>query len=164
MRRLLVLPAFVTSLQTATKDAAAEANAAPALTRAGKYELAIPRYRAAMALDPRLPGIHPNLGFEAAPSFESAAQADPGIRLARLHRGILLTDGEPQNAVTHFGEATCLEPARPDAHYRLIQLLLSIGRAHEANAEFARGKELVEKTESSAPLVKVASSLGEPKQ
>lgn len=344
MRRLLILLVFATSLEAATKDdAAAEANAALALARAGKYELAIPRYRAAIALDPGLPGIHLNLGLayfklnrfsEAASSLKRAAKADPAnfqvrallgmsyygsrrfdaaaaelqraagqqpdnielrfklaqsylwsgqyeaaknqfkflleknpdsapvhmllgevldagrqneqaitefeaavraspdepevhfglgylywkqgryddarrefqtelanqpqhvqaltylgdaemhignrpqatdylkralkadpnARLAHLDLGILLTGTDPQNAATCFREAIRLDPARPDAHYRLGQLLLSMGREQEADAEFAKVKELGDKKESPAPLVKLAPSTSGPKQ
>jgi tetratricopeptide (TPR) repeat protein len=47
----------------ADAGALAEANIGLGLAREGKYELAIPHYRAAIALDPHLPGIHLNLGL-----------------------------------------------------------------------------------------------------
>ena len=43
--------------------ALAEANTGLGLAREGKHELAIPHYRAAIALDPHLPGIYLNLGL-----------------------------------------------------------------------------------------------------
>lgn len=336
MRRLAVLMAFAICAWSATKDdAASEANAALALARAGKYEQAIARYKAAIALDPALPGIHLNLGLayfkldrfsDAAASFERAAKADPAsfqiqallgmsyygsrkfdaaaralkraadmqpdntelrfklaqsylwsaqydaaknefrylltknpdsapvhmllgevldagnqhdqaiaefeaaakssprepgvhfglgylywkekryqdalrafqdelanqpqdaqsllysgdakmhlgnraeavdllgralkgdrnLRLAHLDLGILLAASDPQSAVSHLRDAIRLDPAKPDAHYRLGQLLLKLGREQEANAEFAKVKDLAKKEESPAPLIKVA--------
>jgi len=41
----------------------AEAARGTALAREGKYELAISHYRAALRLDPKLPGLQLNLGL-----------------------------------------------------------------------------------------------------
>src|SRR5579885_3693270 len=73
--------------------AAAEANAGLELAREGKYEQAVPHYRAALALDPSLPGLYLNLGLayfklnrlsEAGPAFERAVHADPAIFQAQV--------------------------------------------------------------------------------
>src|SRR5450755_3276402 len=77
--------------------ALAEANTGLALAREGKYELAIPPYRAAIALDPHLPGIYLNLGLaymklnkfsDAVAAFEQATKADPASFQARVLLGM----------------------------------------------------------------------------
>src|ERR1035438_1376536 len=64
MKRAAILLAVV-ACAWAAADAGAltEANTGLGLAREGKYELAIAHYRAAIALDPRLPGIYLNLGL-----------------------------------------------------------------------------------------------------
>ena len=83
---LLVLASAVCLASATDRKAVDEANAGLALARDGKYQLAIPHYRAAIALDPRLPGIFLNLGLayfklnrfsDAAAAFEQATKADP---------------------------------------------------------------------------------------
>jgi len=64
MKYVLVALLSAACLWAATDPAAiVEANSGLELARQGKYELAIPHYRAAIALDPQLPGIHLNLGL-----------------------------------------------------------------------------------------------------
>ena len=87
MKFALLLLGFAICLPAApAQSAAAEANTALALARDGKYELSLRHYRAALALDPALPGLHLNLGLayfklnrfsDAASQFEQATRSDP---------------------------------------------------------------------------------------
>jgi tetratricopeptide (TPR) repeat protein len=90
---LVLLVSEAAGWAAADSRAVAEAHAGLALAREGKYELSIPRYRAAIALDPHLPGINLNLGLahfklnqlpDAASAFERAAKADPASFQARM--------------------------------------------------------------------------------
>jgi DNA-binding SARP family transcriptional activator len=44
-----------------------------------------------------------------------------------------------------------LDPAQPDAHYRLARLYRAMGKAAAAEREFARVSELRDKAEDMAP-------------
>ena len=55
-----------------------------------------------------------------------------------------------------------LDPSRPDAHYRLGRLWRSVGREQDAEAEFAKVKELG-KEEPQPPLIRVPGQGSEPK-
>ena len=87
MRCAVGLALFAACLPAATNPkAASEADAGLALARQGNYEAAIPHYRAALKLDPQMPGLSLNLGLaylklnrftEAVPLFEQAAKSDP---------------------------------------------------------------------------------------
>jgi Flp pilus assembly protein TadD len=91
-----------------------------------------------------------------------ALELDSNIRLAHLDMGILLAarnDSGP--AEVHFREAIRINPANPDAHYRLGRLWLAEGREDEANAEFATVKKLA-KQEQPAPLIQVPGQSADP--
>jgi Flp pilus assembly protein TadD len=80
---------------------------------------------------------------------------DANNRLAHLDLGILLTNkGDSPEAERHLREAIRMDPSKPDAHYRLGKLLRSLGREAEADAEFAKVKEL-SREEPPAPLIKL---------
>src|ERR1019366_2717479 len=89
----MVLLVVACARAAADAGALAEANTGLGLARAGKYGLAIPHYRAAIALDPHLPGVYLNLGLaymklnkfpDAATALEGATQADPSSFQARV--------------------------------------------------------------------------------
>src|SRR5450759_5637992 len=98
MKSAVILSALVAcSWAAAETGALAEANIGLGLAREGKYELAIPQYRAAIALDPHLPGLYLNLGLayvklnkfpDAAAALELAATADPSSFQARVLLGM----------------------------------------------------------------------------
>jgi Flp pilus assembly protein TadD len=84
-----------------------------------------------------------------------ALRFDAAIRLAHLDLGIILSaGGDSAEAARHLREAIRLDLARPDAHYRLGRLLRTMGREQEAQAEFAKVKELA-KEEPPPPLIQV---------
>ena len=81
----------------AVPDGVAEAARGTALAREGKYDLAIEHYKAALRLNPHLPGLQLNLGLayfksnhlrEAAAAFEEAVRADSGNFQARALLGM----------------------------------------------------------------------------
>jgi tetratricopeptide (TPR) repeat protein len=85
-----------------------------------------------------------------------ALSLDSNIRLAHLDLGILLANrSDSAAAAGQFREAIRMDATKPDAHYRLGRLLRSMGREREAEAEFARVKELA-KEEPPAPLIKLS--------
>ena len=61
--RVLVFVLAACQLWAADSGAVAEAAQGTALAREGKYELAIQHYKAALRLNPHLPGLQPNLGL-----------------------------------------------------------------------------------------------------
>jgi tetratricopeptide (TPR) repeat protein len=94
--------------------AADEANQALALAREGKYEQAIPHYRAALKLDPGMPGLHLNFGLaylklnrlaDAIPQFQEALKSDPASFQARVLMGMSYF------GIRRFAEAAALKPA-----------------------------------------------------
>jgi Flp pilus assembly protein TadD len=86
--------------------------------------------------------------------LRQALELDPNIRLAHLDLGILLAAGGDSTAAErHFREAIRIDPSKPDAHYRLGRLWLSLGRQQEADAEFAKVKDLAQPREE--PLIEV---------
>ena len=98
VKSVLAVLACAACLWASTNPGAvAEASTGLELARQGKYELAIPHYRAAIALDPHLPGIYLNLGLayfklsklrEAASALEQAIKADPTSFQARVLLGM----------------------------------------------------------------------------
>jgi predicted Zn-dependent protease len=84
-----------------------------------------------------------------------ALKLDANIRLAHLDLGILLTNQvDSAEAARHLREAIRMDPSKPDAHYRLGRLWRSLGREAEADAEFAKVKDL-SREEPQAPLIKL---------
>src|SRR5690349_4893690 len=88
---------FAFPLYPAIADAVAEAAQGTALAQQGKYDLAISHYKAAIRLNPRLPGIYLNLGLayfkskhlpEAVSAFNKAVQADSSSFQARALLGM----------------------------------------------------------------------------
>src|ERR1017187_9633847 len=97
MKSVAMVLAVVACAWAAAGGALAEANTGLGLAREGKYELAIPHYRAAIALDAHLPGIYLNLGLaymklnkfpDAATALEGAVQADPSGFQSRVLPGM----------------------------------------------------------------------------
>ena len=95
--RFLSLVLLAAQIGAAVQDAVAEAARGTALAREGKYDLAIEHYKAALRLNPHLPGLHLNLGLayfksnhlpEAAAAFEEAVRADSGSFQARALLGM----------------------------------------------------------------------------
>lgn len=80
---------------------------------------------------------------------------DTNLRLAHLDLGILLAKkNDSSGAARHFQEAVRIDGSKPDAHYRLGRLWMSLGRTEEAQVEFAAVKKLA-KEEAPPPLVRL---------
>jgi len=86
---------------------------------------------------------------EAALSFFAKATALKGdVRIAYLDMGTILTQQKRYNeAVVALQQAVKLDPAQPDAHYRLARVYQQMGKADESRREFAQVGELQEKAD-----------------
>jgi tetratricopeptide (TPR) repeat protein len=106
--------------------------------------------------------MHAGNEKEAEEHLRRALKLDPNFRLAHLDLGVLLASrNDYTGAERHFREAIRIDPSKPDAHYRLGTLWHSLSRKAEANAEFAKVKELA-KEEQQAPLIKIPGRGSEP--
>lgn len=75
--------------------------------------------------------------------FRRAIDCDNGNVKARVSLGIVLAAlHEESLAIQEFQQAIRLDPLNPTPHYRLAVLYKELGRKKEANAEYARVKEL----------------------
>jgi tetratricopeptide (TPR) repeat protein len=129
---LLLTAAFLSA--EGDPKATAEATAGLTLAREGKYALAIPHYRAALALDPNIPGLYLNLGLayfktdkfpEAATAFEKATQADPGNFQARALLGMSYFGSRRFDAAAvQLKQAADLDPENIELRYKLAQSYL----------------------------------------
>ena len=143
----LLLLLSLGSLQAADSvRAVAEANAGLALARQGKYDQALPRYRAALALDPHLPGLQLNLGLaylkldrlpEAAIAFEHALKADPTSFQVQTLLGMTYFGCRRfEDAAPHLKAAAGRQPDNTELRYKLAQSYLYSKRYEEAKEEF----------------------------
>lgn len=145
-RAIMLLLSGVYVLSAVGAKALDEANAGLALAREGKYQLAIPHYRAAIALDPHLPGIYLNLGLayfkldkfpEAAGAFEQAAKADPGgfqprVLLGMSYFGCRRFDA----AAVQLKQAALGQPDNIELRYKLAESYLWSHQYQNAIEEF----------------------------
>ena len=112
----------------------AEAARGTALAREGKYELAIQHYKEAVRLDPRLPGLHLNLGLayfksnrlpEAAAAFEEAVRADGNSFQARALLGMSYYGcARYADAAAQLKVASQTQPDNIELRYTLAQSYL----------------------------------------
>ena len=77
--------------------------------------------------------------------FRRALRVAPDSAVARLALGIsLLQTGQTAAAVTELEEAARLEPRMRQAHYQLGRAYQALGRPEDAEAAFAKARELLE--------------------
>ena len=70
------------------------------------------------------------------------------IRIAHLDLGVIFTEQKIYaDALASLKLAEKLEPEEPEAHYRLGRLYQAMGNEETANAEFAKVKQLHQKSE-----------------
>jgi tetratricopeptide (TPR) repeat protein len=82
---------------------------------------------------------------DAQPLLETVVKDNPANAMGHLDLGIVYEESDRrQEALVQFKRAIALKPDEPNAHYRLGRLLRSMGKTSDANAEFARTKELNE--------------------
>ena len=91
-------------------------------------------------------------GEPAEAHLRQALALDANIRLAQLDLGIVLASrNDSDEAARCFREAIRIDPAKPDAHYRLGRLMSSLGRDQDAQTEFDKVKSLA--AEQPPPLL-----------
>ena len=138
-----------------------------------RYEDARREFQAELANQPQYPQALIYLGDsemqtgaekEAEQHLRRGLELDANNRLAHLDLGILLAGGNDSAAAErHLRKAIQLDPSKPDAHYQLGRLLRSVGRAEDAQAEFAKVKELATQEQEPPPLMQVPGQ-GNPPQ
>jgi tetratricopeptide (TPR) repeat protein len=125
------------------------------LAKRGDTEKAIENYRAALQLDPSIPGLHfefaemlstlgtPEGSREAASEYQSALQANPRDGQAESRLGeIALRANDVQKAAEHFSRAVELQPNDPEAAVGLAKVLMSQNQPRKAEALLKHALEL----------------------
>jgi tetratricopeptide (TPR) repeat protein len=93
-----------------------------------------------------------------------AVQLQKNIRLAYFDLGILYAKQKRNpEAIKAFLRAEELDPKEPDAHYRLGRIYMEQGEKQKADIEFAKTKDLHDKTTESL-IQKVTGNTGSPPQ
>jgi tetratricopeptide (TPR) repeat protein len=89
-----------------------------------------------------------NAPEKALPLLTSATQLRNDIRIAYLDIGAIFSDQKKYpEALAALQRAEKLDPAQPDAHYRLARLYRAMGNPAAAQREFAKVNELHDKDE-----------------
>jgi tetratricopeptide (TPR) repeat protein len=82
--------------------------------------------------------------------LSKAVQARGDIRIAYIDMGAILTDQKHYpDAITALQHAEKLDPAQPDAHFRLGRVYQAMGNKTASQREFAKVRELHEKADES---------------
>jgi predicted Zn-dependent protease len=115
------------------------------LAKRGETEKAIENYRAALKLDPQLPGIHfelaemlstlttPESLAEAESEYKAALQANPSDEQSECRLGeIALRRSDTKEAYNRYAKAVQLQPGDPDANIGLAKVLMSMGQPQKA--------------------------------
>ncbi len=115
------------------------------LAKRGKTEEAIENYRAALKLDPQLPGIHFELAemlstlstqdslAEAENEYKAALQANPSDEQSECRLGdIALRRNDTKEAYDRYAKAVQLQPGDPDANIGLAKVLMSMDQPQKA--------------------------------
>jgi len=122
-----------------------------------QYDEAKAAFEAELEVDPRNAQALAYLGDielkrndpdKAIPLLDKAVQLRTDIRVAYLDLGTIFSQQKKYpEALAALRHAEKIDPAQPDAHYRLARLYREMGKSAEADQEFAKFKELQEKTE-----------------
>jgi tetratricopeptide (TPR) repeat protein len=115
------------------------------LAKRGETEKAIENYRAALKLDPQLPGIHFELAemlstlstqgslVEAENEYKAALQANPSDEQSECRLGdIALRRNDTKEAYDRYTNAVQLQPGDPDANIGLAKVLMSMDQPLKA--------------------------------
>ena len=115
------------------------------LAKRGKTEEAIENYRAALKIDPQLPGIHfelaemlstlatPDSLAEAEIEYKAALQANPSDEQSECRLGdIALRKNDVKEAYDRYSRAVQLQSGDPDANIGLAKVLMSMGEPQKA--------------------------------
>ena len=120
--------------------------------KAGQLAEALACYRAAIAIDPNLPGAHSQLGVvlyqqgqlrEAAQSFSTVLALRPGDAQAHANLGrVQFDEGNLVEAEASFRAALAAAPGNARAHDNLGSVLQAAGKLDDAVACYRRSLEL----------------------
>jgi tetratricopeptide (TPR) repeat protein len=115
------------------------------LAKRGKTEEAIDNYRAALKIDPQLPGIHfelaemlstlatPDSLAEAEIEYKAALQANPSDEQSECRLGdIALRKNDVKEAYERYSRAVQLQSGDPDANIGLAKVLMTMGEPQKA--------------------------------
>ena len=143
--------------QANPRDAAAFANLGLVLSKQGKYEQAIPAYKKAFALDPKLPGVQLNWGLaefkqahfeDAIAPLSAALEADPKNMQARTLLGLSCYGAKRFAAAVKYLELPAKsDPTNIELHRVLAQSCLS---AKEYSCALAEFRQILERDPNSA--------------
>ena len=127
-----------------------------------QYGEAKAEFERVLSLDPNHPQALVYLGDiemkktnldEALTLLRKATAEKKDIRLAYIDMGAVLTEQmHYPEAVAAFRRAVELDPAQPDAHYRLGRAYQAMGKAAESQKEFAKVRELHQKADEPLAL------------
>jgi tetratricopeptide (TPR) repeat protein len=85
---------------------------------------------------------------EALALLQKSVRISDSIRIAYVDLGAVLTQQKQYgDAIAALRHAVELDPAQPDAHYRLGRAYQAIGNAEESQKEFAKVRDLHEKAD-----------------
>src|SRR5271163_2406478 len=117
------------------------------LAREGQTDEAITNFRAALAIDPNLPGLHFELGEmlnnpsvkngpeEAEKEYQAALKANPLDEKSECRLGdIAARAGDLKAAFDHYSRALQLQPDDPEANIGLAKVLMSMNQPEKAEA------------------------------
>jgi Tfp pilus assembly protein PilF len=95
--------------------------------------------------------VHDNDFAGAKPLIRKAIALRPDLYIAHFDMGIAY-ENEQQNdhAIAEYEEAARSDATRADAHYRLAKLFQKHGRKQDAEAEYAKVKQLHQKSAEDA--------------
>jgi tetratricopeptide (TPR) repeat protein len=84
----------------------------------------------------------------AIPLLHKAIALKPDLRVAYVDLGVVMAERKQNpDAIAAFERAIALDPDEPDAHYRLGRLYRSMGKTAESDKEFAKVKNIHQKSE-----------------
>lgn len=137
--------AMLTLALTAPNSAQMHQIMARELARHGDEAPAIANYREAIKADPKLPGIHFELGnllynstdeklqAEAEPEFKAALAANPNDEKAQLMLGMIAAKrGDAKTAYDYYSRALQLQPDDGDANLEMAKLLVTMNENEKA--------------------------------
>lgn len=151
----LTSKAMLTLALTAPNSAEMHQVMARELARHGDNAPAIANYREAITINPRLPGLHSELGdllyhsddsklrAQAEPEFKAALAVNPDDELAqRMLAEIAETRGDLKGAYAGYSRALKLQPNDSDACIGLAKVLVVMNRRKEALGMFERAVQI----------------------
>jgi tetratricopeptide (TPR) repeat protein len=121
-----------------------------------QYDDAKREFEAELALDPDHAQALAYLGDiamkkndpDAVTLLRKSMQKKSDIRIAAIDLGVILAQlKQYPEAVVALQRAVALDPAEPDAHYRLAHVYQEMGKTAESQKEFAKVRELREKAD-----------------